>query len=176
MNKQCGGFIFFMTLCIILVISVLLITCLHHVLLYHKALNKQELRHQSFYQLEDLAGQLARSSHLAIDKNCIELGDSANQVIQQLIHNEGCSLVVGQASYRYLIEDLGDFPCLVIHQEQSKHATRHLRVSVLLLADDENTASVLQLRFIKPSSAIDCPGAEYTVTPGISSWRYLPAI
>ena len=174
MNRRCGGFIFFMTLCIVLVISLLLITCMQHVLLYHKALNKQELRHQNFYQLENLALQLASAAHL--NKQCMKQRDSANQVIEELTNNEGCLLVVEQHRYRYMIEDLGDFPCLVAHLKQNKRATHHLRISIVLLADEENTASLLQIRFIKPSEALGCFGKEHLVTPGLSSWRYFPTL
>ena len=174
MKKQCSGFIFLMTLCVILVISLLLITCLHHILLYHKALNQRELQHQRFYHLEDLAVELAHASVATNTDKCIEHGDAANEVIQRLIDNQGCSFIDGQARYRYLIEDLGDFPCLVLSLQ--KHASRHIRVTLLLLTDDENTASVLQLRFIKPSANIHCTGEVHIVTEGISSWRYIPAI
>ncbi|BCA96299.1 hypothetical protein TUM19329_26600 [Legionella antarctica] len=174
MSKQYSGFIFLMTLCVILVISSLLITCLHHVLLYHKALNQQEQQHQNFYQLEALALQLARASKVAIADNCIEHGDAANEVIQRLINNQGCSLIDGQSQYRYIIEDLGDFPCLVLHDH--KHATRHNRVSLLLLGENGNTVSVLQLRMIKPSAVMGCSGGEHEVTTGIGSWRYIPDI
>ncbi|MCL9682721.1 type II secretion system protein [Legionella maioricensis] len=174
MKKQCSGFIFLMTLCVILVISLLLITGLHHVLLYHKALNQQELQHQHFYQLEHLAVQLAHIATGASAKSCVEYGDAANEVIQRLIENQGCSLTDGQARYRYLIEDLGDFPCLVFPGQN--RASRHFRITLLLLKDDENSASVLQLRMIKPSGMIRCSGEERAVTEGISSWRYIPAV
>lgn len=174
MIKRCEGFIFFMTLCTILVISVLLITLMQQVLLYHKALNKQEQLHQNFYQLEGLASQLA--SDFSEKNHCVEHRDSVNQIIKELLHNKGCLLAVGQARYRYIIEDLGDFSCLVLYQNQNKRATRHLRISILLLADKQNPASVLQLRFIKPSVAKVCLEKEHPVTPGISSWRYLTDI
>jgi hypothetical protein len=176
MNKQSSGFIFLMTLCVILVISLLLITCLHHILLYHKALNQRELQHQHFYHLEDLAVELARASRVTNAESCIEHGDAANKVIQRLIDGQGCSFTDGQARYRYLIEDLGDFPCLVLSLQ--KHASHHIRITLLLLADDENPASILQLRFIKPSAVIHChcAGEVRVVTEGISSWRYIPAI
>lgn len=174
MKKQCGGFIFLMTLCIILVISLLLITCLHHVLLYYKGLNQRELQHQSFYQLEGLAVQLAHASKLTSTENCVEYGDAANEVIQRLIDNQGCSLTEGRSKYRYVIEDLGDFPCLVLPAQ--KRASRHIRITLLLLNDNGNADSVLQLRIIKPSAVLHCSGEEHAVTAGISSWRYIPAV
>ncbi len=174
MIKQCSGFIFLMTLSIILVISLLLITCMHQVLLYHKALNQQEQQHQNFYQLEELAVQLGNASRGVITERCIEYGDAANEAIRSLINNQGCSLTDGQSKYRYIIEDLGDFPCLVPHQQ--KRSTHHIRVSLLSFSDNGTAASVLQLRIIQPSAVIGCSGEEHKVTTGVSSWRYIPAI
>jgi hypothetical protein len=174
MSKRCDGFILFMTLCIVLVISLLLLTCMQHVLLYYKALNKQEIRHQNFYQLENLALQLVSTKHLA--KQCLEQRDAPNQVIHDLMNNEGCLLDIEQHKYRYFIEDLGDFACLLVHEKQRKTATHHFRITIVLLADEENAASALQIRFIKPSEVVGCLGKEHFVRAGLSSWRYLPTL
>ena len=176
MKKRCDGFIFFMTLCTILVISVLLITCMQHVLLYHKAINMQEKTHQSFFQLEYLATRLVTSSRVLNDKNCIHYGDSANQVLHQLmLNNKGCLWSIGKTKYRYIIEDLGDFPCLKL-KNQRKLASHHVRISIVLLTDDGNTASALQVRIIKSAGPADCIGKEHQVKSGISSWRYFSAL
>ena len=176
MKQRCEGFIFLLTLCIILVVSLLLITSLHHILLYHKALNQQEIQHRNFYQLEHLARQLVLTSRAAMDKDCIVAKDAPNQIIQQLIHNQGCLLVIGQSKFRYMIEDLGDFPCLVVHQQQQKYASHHTRISMLMIGEDDSTTSVLQLRWIRASAFLECIGIEHSVNSGISSWRYLPTI
>jgi hypothetical protein len=173
MMKRCEGFIFFMTLCIMTVITLLLMTCMHHVLLYHKALNEQELQHRNFYQLEHIAAQLVTKPDFLSRKICIEFGDSANEVLRHLIHNKGCVLSLGSTNYRYLIEDLGEFPCLVIKKGQQRRATRHLRISII---GGEGNDSALQLRFIKPAAVSECIGQERIVNSGISSWRYLSAL
>lgn len=175
MKQREEGFIFLLTLCIIMVVSLLLITGLHHVLLYHKALNQQEIQHQNFYQLEHLARQLVGSSHTVTNRDCVINTDAPNQIIQHLSHNQGCLLISGQIKYRYMIEDLGDFPCLVVYQRQLKYASHHIRISIVRTGDANNT-SALQLRWIRPSAILDCPYAEHLVKSGISSWRYLPAI
>jgi len=176
MKQRCDGFIFLLTLCIILVVSLLLITGLHHILLYHKALNQQEIQHRNFYQLEHVARQLVRISRADMDKECIVAKDAPNQMIQQLSRNQGCLLIMGQIKFRYLIEDLGDFPCLVVHQQHQKYASHHTRISMMMMGEDDNTTSALQLRWIRTSALLDCPGIEHSVNSGISSWRYLPTI
>lgn len=176
MSKRNRGFILLTTLCAILVMSTLLLTCLHHILLYHKALNVQERQHQNFYQLEYIAKQLTYSANAMINKSCVETRDMANEVILWLIKGQGCSLTVGQAQYRYIIEDLGDFPCLILYHQQQKYATRHLRVSVLSVGNGEYGSSLLQLRFVKPAITYGCFGEEHQIKEGVSSWRYLSTV
>jgi len=99
-------------------------------------MNKQEALHQSFYQLEEVVLQLARSSLASVDHDCVTHTDSANQAMQKLIHRAGCSLKNGASDYQYFIEDLGEFPCLVVRQKGKKHATYHRRVSVCIWKRD----------------------------------------
>ncbi|CEG57562.1 hypothetical protein [Legionella fallonii] len=176
MKNRNKGFILLMTLCAVLVISALLITCLHHILIYRKALNKQESQHQNFYQLEDIAKRLAQIPSVTTNRSCVATQDVANETVQWLIKGRGCLLTVSQTQYRYIIEDLGDFPCLILHNKQQKRATHHIRVSVLLLANEEHQSSLLQLRFIKPALTENCMGEEHVVNEGISSWRYLATL
>lgn len=173
MNKRSNGFILLTTLCAIFVMSALLLTSLHHLLLYHKALNAQEQKHQNFYQLEHIAKQLTAFSDVMINKSCVTTRDMANEVIHELIKGEGCSLIIDETQYRYIIEDLGDFPCHILYRQQQKYATRHLRVSVLSVADEQYGGSILQLRFVKPTMNGRCLGPEYRVKGGVNSWRYL---
>jgi hypothetical protein len=171
-KKSNGGFIFLMTLCFILIISILLITSLQQILLYQKGLTQQEEQHQQFYQLEHLARQLSDYPNLAIEKNCLLSEKSANQSIEELLDHKACSLVIQKKSYRYLLEDLGDFPCLVLHEKRKKRASHHWRVSIVSFSDDESTASALQIRSIKASKTMTCTEEEHRVNEGISSWRY----
>lgn len=172
MKNHCSGFIFLMTLCVILVISLLVLASMQQVLLYYKAINRQEVLHQNFYQLEHLAMQLVRSSSLHTSKDCYLQEDNANTVIKKLI-NKGCSIILSQKKYLYGIEDLGEFPCLVLEQGGQKYISHHFRVTVL--QDEQDIASsVIQLRFIKlSSSSLSCSEEEIWVKEGVSSWRYL---
>lgn len=175
MTNKSKGFILLMTLLIILVISLLALTCLQHVMLYHKAINKLETQHQNFYQLEHLAIELARVRSSKLDKNCVINKDVANQVLAQLTHQEGCSLVLGADKYQYLIEELSDFPCLRVYKSGQHYSTHHRRVTLISLADG-SPRSLLQIRYLTPIQAQPCIGAIHTVTPGLSSWRYFAAI
>ncbi|KTD65437.1 hypothetical protein [Legionella shakespearei] len=174
MSKHCGGFVFLMTLSIISIITLLLMTSMQQVLLYHKAINRQEKEHQSFYQLEAIALQLARKQDLLLSA-CVRNKDGPNGVIDALVHNEGCLLTAGQIRYRYYIEDLGAFPCLVSQHGDMKQATHHLRITLLQMAEEaHDPLAVLQIRYLKPEPSAVCPGREHRVAEGISSWRYFP--
>lgn len=172
MKSHCSGFIFLMTFCVILVISLLALAGMQQVLLYYKAINRQEALHQNFYQLEHFAMQLVRSSSLHTRKDCYLQEDNANTVIKKLI-NKGCSIIFSQKKYIYGIEDLGEFPCLVLDKEGQKYISHHFRVTVLQEEQDK-ASSVIQLRFIKSgSSSLFCSEEEIWVKEGVSSWRYL---
>ncbi len=167
MNHKSSGFILLMTLLIILVLSALGLTCLNQVLLYHKALNSMEVQHERFYQLEHFALELARMSSSSV-KECVIYKDIANGVIAQLRKQKGCLLSVSGDKYRYLIEDLGDFPCLKVHKSSHNEATHHIRVTVM-----SNNNSILQIRYLTPTHSQKCIGTVQFVTPGIKSWRLL---
>lgn len=172
--KKCNGFIFLMTLCTILVVSLLLLTVMHHVLLYGKAINRQEIQHQRFYQLEDTMLHLAQLKTNMIEKKCIVNKKNGNKVIELLYQKEGCSLVNGDIQYQYIIEDLGEFPCLVVQQNEQTSATRHTRITVLQSADEMHpVTSVLQVRNIKKITPLPCQSEVLKVSSGISSWRYV---
>ncbi|QMT60683.1 type II secretion system protein [Legionella sp. PC997] len=168
------GFILLITLLIIGVISILALTSMQHILLYYKAINKQEMLHQSFYQLEDVTLQLLHQPQ-AFNQDCLVRSDSANQAIHHLLHQKGCSLMSGLTQYKYYIEDLGEFPCLVAREKGRKFATHHQRVTVVPI-EDGSPVSLLQIRVISAGRVIPCLAKERSISLGVSSWRYLPSI
>ena len=175
MKKHAQGFIFLMTLICTAVISLLIVTSMQHILLYYKAINKKEALHHHFYQLEEVAMELAQTAFSADTEGCVSKKDSANQVIQQLARHEGCSLKHGTTRYQYLIEDLGEFPCLISFKKGQKRATQHRRVSVIQM-EEEFPFSLLQLRFIALGSAAPCLETEHAIALGVSSWRYFASL
>lgn len=171
MKKCSEGYILLMTLCMITVITLLILAFMNHVLVYYKSINKQEMRHQQFYQLESLALQLVRASPLNL--NCVRPVGDVNKAIHYLINNSGCSIIKGKLHYRYTIEDLGVFPCLVTQYKGNKTGTHHFRITLIFNSSEENGVSVLQLRYLKPVATLSCINEERQVSPGVSSWRYL---
>lgn len=175
LKQPTQGFILVVTLLIITVISVLVVTSMQHILLYYKAINRQEVLHQRFYQLENVASQLAHAKLTSLNRSCIVDEDAANQVMNNLLHQKGCSLADGVVHYQYLIEDLGEFSCLITLKQGQKHATLHRRVSVVQIQENIPT-SFLQIRFITVGGMANCLSQEHFIPLGTSSWRYLPSI
>jgi hypothetical protein len=172
MNQRHHGFILLFTLCLIAVISLLLLTGMQQVLLFHKAINQQEKEHQNFYQLEHIAFQLANPASLNRDLSCRRQGDFANQVIEQLMHHKGCSFLIAGIKYHYLVEDLGAYSCLVVTHNNNYYSTHHWRVT-LQAQFKEDERALLQIRVIQPGPELECTGELHPVMAGISSWRYL---
>jgi len=170
MRHRCNGFIFMVTLCFISVISLLLLTYMQHVMIYQRASTKQEMHHQRFYQMEHLARGLSKAS---FNSPCRWQQDVTNGAIEQLKMHGGCLLKLGQDHYRYIIEDLGIYPCLVVEHQGIIQSTHHSRVSLLLEANEEHAASALQIRMIHPAGELSCAQEPRMVTEGVSSWRFL---
>lgn len=165
--SKCVGFIFLMTLSLLTVISLLLLSCMQHTALYQRAVGTQEMQHQRFYQLEHGVRQLTQSVY---KPPCLIKKEEVNQVLEQLVeHQKSCSFRVGHDHYHYRIEDLGSYPCLLAHQQ----GTHHFRLSLALIAGDNNRISILQVRVIRRAHTAICAKDARQVHLGISSWRYL---
>ncbi|MCW8407882.1 type II secretion system protein [Legionella sp. PATHC035] len=171
--NQDKGFILLVTMLIMGVIGLLILTSMQHTLMYYKAINKQEVVHQNFYQLEDVALQLLRQ-YSELPQDCVMHTDSANQVTHRLFHHKGCSLNSGKMQYKYYIEDLGEFPCLRAYYRGRNTATHHQRITIAPV-ENGTPGSFLQIRFIHRGRIIPCLTKEHSISLGVSSWRYVPA-
>lgn len=167
MRDQQAGFIFIFTLCTILVISLLLVSSMQQLVLYSKAINRQELHHQLFYQLEDAMKYVLKN---ALKNTACELTTSdADNALNKLSHGMGCSFAFGGREYRYFYEYLGAFPCLVVSENEHTFETHHIRVTLM---QQDAVSSVLQVRYLNKGIVSSCSKELHKVFIGISSWRY----
>lgn len=148
---------------------------MQHILLYYKAINQLETLHHNFYQLESVAMQLVDAKSQLLDKRCVLTEDAPNKIMQRLRRYEGCPLEVGGYHYRYFVEELGDYPCLIATRDTKKVSTHHRRISVVSIGD-KRSDSLVQLRSIEAIKYQFCEGKERVLPLGVSSWRYLPSI
>ncbi len=162
-----------MTLLMVAVISLLVFTAMQQNLLYLKSIGAMEVQHNRFYHLESIARHLLQVK--IQDNLCVKTGDDANQTVLQLEHNKGCSVDNGAFQFQYLLEELGDFACLIVKTQKHTFSTHHRRLSILLVSDGQPN-SLLQLREITAIPLQTCVAEQKEVALGISSWRYLSSL
>lgn len=173
-KRSLQGFILLITLQLIGIISLLVLSTMQHLLFYHKAINRQALLQQHFYNLEKTVKHLVTGLHALDLLACVVHETSANQILHDL-KPQGCSLFLGGFQYHYLIEDMGSFPCLITDIGGFKKATHHYRISVEQLEKDA-PAMVMQVRVILAREVMECTAKENRIPLGLSSWRYLTQI
>lgn len=167
-NKSCEGFILWILLCFFALLSLLITTGLRHVLNYHQAMNKRELSHQHFYQLEYAMRIILK---MPFSKNCIKPLQEDNQLLQVLRHQQGCFLKIEKKKYLYLIEELGDFPCLLVGDDIP---SQHFRITLLSEQEKSHTGSFLQIRWVqRATKGTRCLREKKIIKEGLSSWRFI---
>lgn len=149
-------------------VTLLVVSLMHGVWLYFKASNRISTNHQAFYDLEAAAQQLRLTKNIFNQENCFIAGKDPNQIIDSLYKNKGCSFYFDKSLYFYVIENLGQFPCLQIIERKKIHASQHIRVT---LASSQHAA--LQIRIANVSGLSECKQSIHLINQGIISWRYL---
>lgn len=163
--------ILFSTMMILMLVALLVLSQLQMNLMYYQAHRQWVHVHQRFRQMENQAISLASKVSTVQDSDCLRHGDNPNTVIKALRHQQGCSLVINNEYYLYLIEDLGILECMQSVFNNKLYSTQHRRIT--LGAVDDN-GPVLQLRFARLVKLMPCESGTITyIQPGMLSWRYL---
>lgn len=161
--KHAAGFILFVTLVMIFIVSLLVGSAMQQLVLHQSHLARLKMRHQEFYQMERMALDLVAKWHPSAC-NAAE-GD----VQQTLEHGGGCLLESGRDEYRYLIEDLGDFACMIIPVEGGYMASHQQRITLRAVT----SGHWLYLRFATPIPPFECEGRFIAIRHGVLSWRFI---
>ena len=152
----------------IVILTTLVLTLMQAVFLYIKISNQEATKHEALYQLEAVAHRLIRAEN---DPNCVVTEESPNQIVDLLLHNQGCSFNDNNRQYYYMIDDLGLYPCLQIVVGKKIYSSHHWLISAATAPPQQ---SILQLRIAKPARAIICDLVEARqINRGVISWRYL---
>lgn len=162
------GVVLFITITILFILTLLVLSLMQAILVYVKASNQLVQRHRVFYQLEAVANQLDAFS--TDDRHCMVSEKDPNEVIELLQRQHGCTKVVGQQSYRYLIEDLGVYSCLHIESDTQLQSSHHWLLSI---ATREAIFEVVQLRIAREVDLAPCDGHSHIINEGVVSWRHL---
>ena len=147
---------------------------MRHVLLYYKAISTQGLQQHLFYEMEQFALQLiqAKSSN-ASHQGCIIRDTSPEKAFNLLVNNQGCGVVRDQEDYQYIIQDLGEYPCLQIEKEGKRYSAHQRLFSILLKGNDSHTTALLQLRTMSTGRETTCQDTAHLIYGGVTSWRYI---
>lgn len=164
------GFVLFTTMLMLSMLTLLILSLMQELLLFVKAGNKLAKRHQSFYQLEAAAHEL-RVSHFANQENqCTVEERASHDVIVRIKQGDGCEKIMRQRVYLYLIEDLGDFPCLQILSKHLVWSSHHWRLTVV---SKTQSHEMLQLRFAQKVALKKCTAKTVDIVEGVVNWRHL---
>lgn len=166
MITKTKGFILIITLLMLAILSALVLYLLKMTAINYQALNSSLQSTQAFYQMERTARQLMTE----LSTTCVQPEIGPNQALELLHKKQGCTIRIAGQSYHYLIEDLGNFPCLTIKKGSTLLASHHYRLSL-------SNISLLQLRFVVQGATQACESPEsISINEGIVSWRYLNEI
>lgn len=164
------GVVLFMTMIMLSILTLLILSLMQAILLNVKASNQLAKRHEVFYQLEAAANQLSLSNFSHEDQACTADDKNPNEVIELLQHHHGCIKMIGRQSYRYLIVDLGAYPCLRIKSGPRLKSSHHWLLSI---ATEGAVFELLQLRIAQSVDLVQCVGNGLIISEGTISWRHL---
>ncbi len=166
MNNQQSGMVLLTTMMMIVILTLLVLSLMQGVFLYIKSCNQVMANHHVFHQMEGIANtlDLANAACVVWDKN-------PNQLVDMLLANQGCVVVDGTRQYRYVLEDLGLYPCLQILMDEFMHGSHHWLVT---LASMQPPNIILQMRMARPFVTDRCESSSsQRIYSGIVSWRKL---
>lgn len=145
---------------------------MQHLLVYYKAFNGIKEEQNQFYQMESVAMKLLEQANTTLDLACIKPEDNPNDILLRLKNNEACTFTKGNVNFRYLLEDLGEFPCLIIRKKEKQYASKQIRVSIMEGKNTHQSGAIMQIRRIISTVESSCAQG-IAVEEGVISWRYL---
>lgn len=169
-SKQ-QGFILFTTLIVLSCIILVVLAHMQVALIFSKYLGQEKEQAEVFQHLEKTVELLlSQPAHQV----CTSKSLDANIVIKKLAAKKGCQYSDAKYSYNYIIEDLGDYPCLKTILSKKVYSTEHRLFSLLIWA---KTPQLLQVRYLRAIADMTCDLPKpLFINIGLSSWRYLSRI
>ncbi|ARG96998.1 hypothetical protein [Legionella micdadei] len=169
-DKQ-TGIVLVTVLLFITVLSLLVLTQMQLVFLDYKSINQRNEQHQAFFQFEKDAKKLAEIITSSTQHACVIPAMDANAVIRVLKTKQACISTHEKQQFYYLVEDLGQFPCIQTVVDNIIYSTSHLRISML---SANQQAGILQLRIARLAQLANCECNEpILIRSRLLSWRYL---
>ena len=170
MILRSSGMILLSTLSMIIIITLLLLTQMQQIVLYAKALGRQNAGYKRLEEMESITEQLINNKALLDNGDCLVEKDDANAIIR-LVEKKGCK--ASAKHYQFLIEDLGLFDCLAIKQDGRLFASHHHRFSLVYSNNHDVQEKVyLQIRLIEPSGFESSCKQTKILKRRLSGWRF----
>jgi hypothetical protein len=165
-----NGVVLVTTIMMLGLITILILSQLQQIFLYHKAIRQIDEHQQKLYRLEAIANQLVRDIKVNINEACVVPEQDPDEVVDKLKNTGGCLLSDANESYEYLIEELGIFPCLQVDFNNHRYSTWHRRLTIRLRGQ---RLGFLQLRIAQQVSKQFCVEEQIRIIKqGIISWRF----
>ncbi|MDP3705800.1 MAG: hypothetical protein Q8R24_07800 [Legionellaceae bacterium] len=168
------GYILLTTLLMMGIVTILVLSLMQGVYLDLKMSNQLTKTHDEFYQLESSAQKIKNHMSAYTLRPCVIHEWDPNRIDAALLRQQGCRLNDSQTeSQRYIISDLGIFPCLEIILEDVGYASHHWLISIM---SERRPSYLLQLRTAvpEPESLATCELAQKrSIRAGMISWRHV---
>ena len=158
------GIVLLTTMMMIAILTMLVLSLMQGVFLYIKSCNQIVTNHDVIYQMEAIAGKLELSTSACIVRN-----KNVNQLVEQLAENGGCLFDEGARQYKYVLADLGLYPCLQINLDETLYGSHHWLITIKTVQPPN---MIVQLRFATIAKATVCElSTVHRIKPGVLSWR-----
>lgn len=161
------GFVLLTTLLIMMLMSLIVATQGQLIFMQLKSLNRLRQHTYDSQQLETAAGK-AINYFSNNNYSCLVNELSSKEILTKLQSKKGCMLTYNHINYYYIIETLGNFPCINAYVNAKKYSTKHWRLTITQV----NLNKLLQLRIATLINSLPCIAHQkITIKPGIQSWR-----
>lgn len=168
MNNNQRGIILLTTMMMIGILTLLVLSLMQGVFLYIKSSHQVMTNHQVFRQMEIMSTQLKLTN-----TDCMAQDKSPNQLVDMLLAKQGCIMTDGTYQYRYVVEEVGLYPCLQLVVDGELKNSHHWLVTVASMQLPE---WVVQMRIARPLGSSTCELAmARQIHSGVISWRKIRA-
>lgn len=159
------GMVLLSTIGIIVMISLLIVTSMQQNALFSKVLARLQRQDKDFYHMEKVARHVLQANI----ETCLVKNFLTNDWLSQL-RKKGCLIVESGEKYRYLIEDIGVFPCWMVNTKEGNKPSHHFNV-LIIRTDETPQQNYMQLRDIRAGKSLKtCSGKELVIQSGMQSW------
>lgn len=168
-NSNQQGIILISALMLLSVLVLFTLTQMQLVWLHYRASNRLITKQHLLRKLEVEANKILALGPEYWHSVCIVPADNPNHIPQILGKEQACRRD-NEYQFVFLVEDLGNEPCLQTVIENQPYSTQHWRLTI---ATQKKPKEYLQIHFAKAAPILPCISSlKHSIPQGILSWRY----